>query len=336
VSLAVRGLLVLLIGLALDRLPAGVYVVLPYLGATLICAAALLRLRTTWLIALAVTFWVAGSHLSFLARPRGDMAVSSAHLDLTSVSGFLSEILLTGAYPVVTWLVYVLAGIVLARALRIAMDRDRRTHFALAVVASGAFLLAVAITVSTLYTRVFVAPWLARELGITVTEAIRAAATPPGAGQPWGDGWDLVLTAAPHTGTTFDIARTLGFACVVIGLLVLTGQRIGPRVRAALRPLRFGGAAPLSAYSLHVVALGIAGIALTRFAEDSPGPVNIDELPWYSGGSGMLALHVCGFLLVACILTALRRRGPAETVVSRLSRVAAELPLRRRPPQSNA
>ncbi len=326
IALGVRGLVVLLAGLALDRLPTGIMIVLPYLGTSLICVAVLLRVRTRWLAALASVLWIAGPHLSALTRQSMELTSDSGSSGLAAVAppGFLTKIFLGGAYPVVTWLVYVLAGVVLARGLRTATDQERETRFALVLAVAGATLLAVATVVSTVYTRMEVTPRLADEMTGPLTSSSDAGAH--GGGAPV---WDQILTAEPHSGTMLDIARTLGFAGLVIGALLLLVTRLGARTRTALRPLVVAGAIPLTAYTLHVVAHSIAWGPILQSMSTSAGYGDPSSPPWYAEGPGILAVHVGGFVLLAVLLMVLRRRGPLESVVSWLSRAGAGLRVRR-------
>lgn len=308
-SLATRGLVVLAAGLALERLPTGIMIVLPALGTALVLTACLLRVRTAWLATLAVALAIVGPHLSALLRPEplGAAQVASAVSAVQLAQpGFWADLLLVGAYPVVTWLVYVLIGVVLARGLRAATDRDRSGRFAVTVAAGGAAVLAAASVVSE---------------------------------QEWGQGWDLALTAAPHSGTTLDIARTSAFAAVVIGVLLLAGRsasRHAPRLRTilrpVLRPVLVAGAIPLTGYALHVVVHSLTS-ELTLQGVDMSQGFDPASLPWYSGGLAIFGLHVGGLLLLATLLAVVRRRGPLEWLVGRLARAAAGIGLSRRTPE---
>ncbi len=328
-SLATRGLLVLGAGLALDHVPSGIMVVLPYLGTALVCAALLLRARSRWLLALAAALWLAGPHVSFLVRTPFTFRTAESLAMAPPPPGFLITMFLAGEYPVVTWLVYVLVGVVLARGLRAATDRDRLPRFALVVCGVGALAFVAATVVDAVYTRASLAPRVAEALGIPFGDAV-GVGNPGSGGQPWGQGWDLVLTASPHTGTTGDVARTLGFACVVIGVLLILARHIGPRVRTVLRPVLAAGAIPLTAYTLHVLGHGIASHLLIAYVDTSRGYQDPTTLPWFSAGLGILAVHVAGLLLLGSVAYLLHRRGPLEALVSRLARAAAELGLRRR------
>src|SRR5690606_25680356 len=139
----------------------------------------------------------------------------------------LSELLLTGYYPAVVWLAYLLLGIGIGR---LAL-RDRWTQGWLTY---GGVMVAVA------------AQLLAEQLPPEENAQDYHGTTPSG-------GWRVLLVADPHSGTTLDLLTTAGSATAVIGgCLLLLGRvpALGERVLA----VGFGaGATSLTLYSLHVL-----------------------------------------------------------------------------------
>jgi hypothetical protein len=116
---------------------------------------------------------------------------------------------------------------------------------------------------------------------------------------------------APHSGSPLDLAATTGSTLAVLGGMLLLAQWARPLVQvlAAL------GAAPLTIYTLHVVALAI-------YAGSGP-----DDTALWLG-------HVLVATLVGIGLRAAGWRGPLEAVVSaagRTARRAVAPPGRHRP-----
>ena len=143
-----------------------------------------------------------------------------------------SELLLTGYYPVVPWLAYLLAGLVLGRL-------DLRDTSLLGGLALGGLSVAV---LATRVSRSLVDPAVASE------NATGMYGTTPADGD-----WDWLLLVAPHSATPFDLAQTIGSAVLVIALCLLV-ERLLPRPATAVLAVLFGaGAATLTLYSLHVV-----------------------------------------------------------------------------------
>ena len=112
-----RGLLVGLIGLTLVALDPPVAVILAYYGLLFWLATPLLRLRAPALGALAAVWCVAGPVASHLLRAGreagpGDQPGFAA---LGTPGELLRELTLTGYYPVLPWLTYLLAGMAVGR-----------------------------------------------------------------------------------------------------------------------------------------------------------------------------------------------------------------------------
>lgn len=109
---------------------------------------------------------------------------------------------------------------------------------------------------------------------------------------------------APHSGGTFEIVGSGGFALAVIGGCLLAVRRL----RAVFVPLAAVGSMPLTAYSVHVVSFAIL-----------VGPVGlVPALFAGERGAGFAFWSASmGILLVACTTWALTRgRGPLERVTA--------------------
>ena len=124
---------------------------------------------------------------------------------------------------------------------------------------------------------------------------------------PTGSWWWLAVRA-PHSGTPFDLAHTIGTSLLVIALCVTAG-RLAPRLLA----VAFGaGAMTLTLYSAHVVLR-------------SPGLWDSDTMSTFLG-------QVALVLLVGAAFRLARRRGPLEAGVGEVQaavrRAAAGTPRR--------
>lgn len=229
-----RALLVALLGLALGGLDSGIAVILTYYGVLFVLALPFTLLRVGTLVPLTVAWVVVAPVVSHLVRPdlpeRGFESPTFAQL--ADPGQLASELLLTGYYPVVPWLAYLLAGIALGR-----LDlRDTSLLGALALGGLGTAVLATRVSAS------LVDPAVASEnatgmFGVT----------------PADRDWDWLLVVAPHSATPFDLAQTIGSAVLVIATCLLL-ERLLPRPATAVLGVVLGaGAATLTLYSLHVV-----------------------------------------------------------------------------------
>ena len=133
VSLAIRGACLILLGLLLGSLPQQAVIVLVYLGAALLLAVPFLTAPRWVLIGAAALLAVVVPPLNVLARQSLDVfsdGFSVSVVDVADPVRALRTVLLTGTYPALTWLVYILAGMLVGRALvlRDEHDADGRHH----------------------------------------------------------------------------------------------------------------------------------------------------------------------------------------------------------------
>lgn len=303
-GLAVRALLVALVGLALGEVDSGVAVILTHYGLLLLMGLLVLGLGARALAVLAAAWVVLGPVVAQVLRPelppRG--FASPSFEQLAEPGRLLSELLFTGYYPMASWFAYLLAGMALGR-LDLAGLR-RRTLVALAL-AGGA--LAVATT------------WLSHRLteredvlsallpGVTARRgpevaALRLREQVEGGlfGQTPVEGpWQWLLVVAPHSTTPFDLTQTIGSAVLVVALCLLLVRLLpGPAVDG-VAVAAGAGAATLSLYSLHVLMTSAA--------------------VWPSESSDGTAVQYVVVLGLGALLAATGRRGPLEAAVARLS-----------------
>ncbi len=288
-GLAARAAIIALLGLLLGGLDSGVLVILAYYGVLFCLGIAFLRLGARALFALAAVAVVLLPVLSHLVRSHlTEAATENPTLaSLADPVGLLTQLTLTGTYPALPWLGYLLVGMGLGR-----LDLTlRRTAVQLVLLGTGLALLA-----SSTSRLVVGRPGVLDRLDATLTG--------PSAGDlpyalvhgmfgttPTGTWWWLAVDA-PHSGTPFDLARTIGSALLVTGVSLVIG-RLAPRAAA----IAFGaGAMTLTLYSVHLVLR-------------SPGLLRED-------GVRTFLSHVVIVLLVGAAYRWEGRSGPVERAVA--------------------
>lgn len=305
-GLAARAVLVALLGLALGGLETGLAVILAYYGVLFLLGLPFLGLRAPALAALAAVWVVVAPIASHLLRPELPVReLGSPDLDRLSAPGpLLADLLLTGYYPAVPWLAYLLAGMALGR-----MDL-RGWRVPLGLAASGLGLAVVATAVSRLCTSSLEVRDALMPFRVTThDELLQVLAGSQHGTTPTGGPWQWLLVVSPHSATPFDLAQTIGSALVVIGLSLALVHVLPRPGRVALAVLAGAGAIPLTLYTLHLVM---------RTPEVWPAE-EPDTFGW----------HVAVVLGVGAVFALLGRRGPLEAVVGWPSRA-----LRRRTPQA--
>lgn len=233
-GIAVRALLIGGLGLLLGGLDTGIAIILTYYGVLFVLGLPFTLLGVRWLLPLTVAWVALAPVVSHLVRPhlpeRG--FDSPTFQQLADPGQLASELLFTGYYPVVPWLAYLLAGLVLGRL-------DLRDTSLLGGLALGGLSVAV---LATQVSQSLVDPAVASE------NATGMYGTTPADGD-----WHWLLLVAPHSATPIDLAQTIGSAVLVIALCLLV-ERLLPRPATAVLAVLFGaGAATLTLYSLHVV-----------------------------------------------------------------------------------
>jgi uncharacterized membrane protein len=285
-GLAARAVLVALLGLWLGGLDSGIAVILTYYGVLFLLGLPFLALRARTLAALAAVWLVGSPVVSHLVRP--DLPARRFENASFDQAGqpvlLLSELLVTGYYPVLTWLTYLLAGMALGRS-----DLARRTVQGglLAgglVLAAGSALLSEALTAGRFSDR-----------------ALDAVRTDSFGTTPTGGPIEWLLVSAPHSGTPFDLAQTTGSALAVVGLCLLV-VGVLPTAGSRVLAVVFGaGTMTLSLYSLHV----------WMRAEGIRQP----EEP------GALAVHVVVLGTIGAVFVLAGLRGPLEWLVGLAGRL---------------
>ena len=299
VAIVVRAVLLMLLGMLLAEVDSGVAVILVFYGLMFVLATPFLGLRARALASLAVGVLVlmpVASHLVRPLLPAGSGASPGLDFFDGSFWAAASELTLTGFYPALPWMAYLLAGMAVGR-LRL---RDRGVAAALLV---GGVLLAVGARLASglLLSRAGGLDALRGQpelFGRSLEQSLVIGL--PGIGTtPTGTWWWLAV-ATPHTATPFDLATTIGAALAVIGLCLL----VLPQARIWAMPLLALGGMSLTTYCLHVLLLGTVMPPTMPYA---------------------FAAHAVVLTFTALAWRALVGQGPLELLTQRLSRQVARL-----------
>ena len=302
-----RGAVVAAIGLTLGLLPTQAAIILVSYGVLFWAVIPLLRASAATLATVAAVGAVVAPLASFWVRAGGGLVRVSPENPSWARLGdpaLVLDIMLTGAFPVSTWFVYIVAGMAVGRLLLAACavhDRDRRGR---AIRTLARRLAAVGATVA-------VAAW-----ALAAREPVGDDATTSGLGVVPIDDPSLLVSAVPHSAAPLDLLHTAGAAICIIGLCVLLGSVVRGRVALAVSPMTAAGAASLTIYSVHLVAESIAVRGVL-----ADGAVASNER-WMLSSPQLWALHVAGALVIGLVLALLHRRGPLESVVSITARWA--------------
>ena len=307
--IATRALLIAALGMALVRLDPPIAVILTNYGLLFVLALPLLRLRSGTLLWLAAAWLAVVPLVSQVWRahlPPGPGA-QIGFADLADPASLLTRLALTGYYPVLTWLAYLMVGIAVGRL------RLRRTGVAEALATGGLTLAAAAWLLSTALLAAggwsallrsgpaqVVAPWL----GLGQLQLRGLYGTTP------TTSWWWQAVVSPHSGTPFDLAQTIGSALFVLGSSLLVCRVVEVRRDAVTRVVNGGvealartGSMTLTLYSVHVVAA--------------------DTQQQLTQRSTLLLAHVVVAVLVASLWLAVAPRGPLEQVVHTVSGLTA-------------
>ncbi|MEC3952454.1 DUF418 domain-containing protein [Nocardia sp. CDC153] len=284
----------------------GDVVILAFYGVYFLLAIPLTRLRAETLAIIATALALTTPQLAFVLKSLLSEPIQQAfdaYDPLKQLSGVgVLDLLLTGLYPTITWMPFVIAGMALAR-LDLALGTVRAR-----VAALGATLTVLGYGLSRL---------------LGGPDALRSTAESgppdPGSGSlpPPGDGAftaqgpvSSLLMAGPHSGTTFDIVGSLGVAILVIVGATAAMDRL-PRLRRLATPIIAVGTMSLTAYVGHFV--GMSALALMPDDETS-------QTSWTP-----LLLFILAAVLFATIWFRFFRRGPLEYLLNTATQPAKHL-----------
>ncbi|WUJ13509.1 DUF418 domain-containing protein [Streptomyces sp. NBC_00390] len=301
----IRSVILIALGYALTALDTDVDVILSYYGMLFVLALPLYRLRAGTLAVVAATAALVMPQVLYLLRAAADggsWADTMIEYDplarITDSDGF-SELFVTGPYPVLTWLPFIVTGMAVAK-----LDFTRPEVVGRVALAGGA--LAVFGYGTSWLALHFVPGAQAAVNEATGTEAAASAWWSDAVGEDPDTGvpaW--LLVAAPHSQTTWSILANTGVALAVLAVCFIAMDR-SPRIRRPAAPVAAVGSIALTAYVGHILAIKALG------TDDLPGSA---ALPVYVG-------FALAAMLLALIWTRFFRRGPLEYLMHVATRPA--------------
>ena len=316
--MAGRAIAVLAIGLILELLGSEIAVILPIYGVLFLLMIPFIGLQRR-------TLFVTAGALALV----GPTAMAMIQALALGSSGAGVQFLITGSYPLTVWVPLMLTGIALGR------SPLGQLRTAATICITGVVLAVAAYGIGTAVNGADNG-WVAGPGG-SFSGSSSAAGLSSGMGMGSGAGSgagsfgemsggaggasgsylerlgaiDLgsavsgAWGVAPHSGGTFEILGSGGFALAIVGACLLLARPL----RWVLVPIAAVGSMPLTAYALHVVSFAvlIAPLAL------APGLSTWGD----TGTSTAFWLGCIASLLVLCTAWALTRgRGPLERVTA--------------------
>ncbi|MGA5448279.1 DUF418 domain-containing protein [Streptomyces umbrinus] len=298
----IRSAVLVVLGFALTALDTDVDVILAFYGLTFLAVLPLYRLRVRTLAAIGAASALVMPQVLYVIRQSidngdwSDTVIGRDPLARISDTDGLVELLFSGEYPVLTWMPFMIVGMVVAR-----LDLGRaKVRARLALAGGGLAVLG------------YGGSWLALRL-VPNAHATVAAATDgdSGASAWWSDTVGYItdgtpaawlLVAAPHSQTTFSILGNTGAALLVVAACVAVTARM-PRVTRLATPVAAVGMISLTAYVLHILAIYVVGM------EDETGPALV-----------ALLAFIAAAMLLATAWTRRFRRGPLEYLLHATTR----------------
>ena len=297
-GIALRAAVIAAVGLTLGGLEVNLAIILVHYAVLFLCILPFLGLKPKALCAWAAGWILVSPVLAYLLRPwllAANPPLKLGHNpsweDLATPGPLLGDLFLTGYYPVFQWMSYLLVGLLIGR---LPLTR-----------ALVPWLLLAGGTVLAVFTK---------SLGVTAMEtwggraALEDVLNAPNypldsvlqvnlTGVPQEDSWWWLASAAPHSGTTLDLAHTSGVAAAVVGACLLLGRLADWLDLDLLLPLRGAGAMTLTLYTVHVWV--VAGFYL------KPLPAGWTE-------DGMYFAHAATAIIIGTVFVLLKWRGPLE------------------------
>jgi hypothetical protein len=280
VGIVVRSMLIFAIGTWLSKRGSNIAVILPVYAVLFVAMLPFLGWRPRNLAVLAAVWVVVGPILlTWLLPSWPDWQFTGWHT--------VTDVWIDGVYPGVVWLPYFWVGVAVGR-----IDlRPRVTAIGLAL-GGGALAVAATVLSDMLLLRPQILRELADDMATTNVGAVHQFLNHGMFGfVPGGTNWWLA-SVAPHSGTPFDLAQTIGSALAGIGVCLLLA-RVAPRIVAVLGG---AGAMSLTMYTAHV---------LMKTPDIWP-----DDVP------GSFPIHVAIVLGVGALFRLVGWRGPLEWAVS--------------------
>lgn len=298
VAIGVRAVVLLLIGLTVNLLAFPAFNILIYYALMFLLAVPFTLLRPRMLLASAAACAVVMPFVmqwSQSVLPARAYANPSFGALLTDPGMVLSELFLTGTFPALPWMTFILLGMALGR---VPLSRDRIQVLLILV---GAVVAAAARGISwVMFVRFDLMDRLAAtEPGFTardvwVIEVYGPEPVLPDSSLLW------LLVSGPHTNTPFALLQSAGMAMVALGTFLLLSRVIGKW----LTWLGAMGSMTLTLYVSHLALLSLVDTTWT---------------PWF-----WFIVQLAVGALFAVAWQQAMGSGPLERLVTRVSKKTAE------------
>jgi uncharacterized membrane protein YeiB len=307
--IAIRAAILLALGTVLAMEYGGV-IILGFYGVYFLLALPLVRLSARTLAIIAAAVALVTPQLAFalnaLLTPSVQESINAYDpLRHLSEVGVL-DLLLTGFYPALTWMSFVIAGMALGRLDLSAAPVQKR------LAALGASLTAAAYGMSLLLAGSGALRSMAEDgssSGGSGSMPLDSASMPSGGGSFPDLPASTLLTAGPHSGTTFDIIGSVGVAIlVVVGATVLMDRL--PLLRRLAKPVIAVGTMSLTAYVGHFLAQSAFSTPAGTGTQQSWIPV---------------LTYILGAIVFAALWSRFFRRGPLEYLLNAATKPAKRI-----------
>ncbi|NUS77624.1 MAG: DUF418 domain-containing protein [Streptomyces sp.] len=309
--IVIRAVVLLTLGTVMAMEYGGV-IILGFYGVYFLLALPLVRLRARTLAIIAATLALVTPQLAYVLNSwMSDSVRQSINaydpLHRLSEVGVL-DLLLTGFYPALTWLPFVISGMALGR-LDLSSGAVQRRLAAL-----GAALVVAAYGMSLLLAGTGALRSMAED-GSSSFGGSGSGSLPLDSGSVPLDGSfpemsaSSLLTAGPHSGTTFDIIGSVGVAILVIVGATVAMERL-PRLRRLAKPVIGVGTMSLTAYVGHFLAQSALSVPAGTSTQQSWVP---------------LLMFVLGAIVFAAIWSRFFRRGPLEYLLNAATKPAKRI-----------
>lgn len=297
-GIALRAAVIAVVGLTLGGLEVNLAIILVHYAVLFLCVLPFLGLKPKALCAWAAGWILLSPVLAYLLRPwllASNPPLKLGHNpsweDLSTPGQLVGDLFLTGYYPVVQWISYLLVGLLIGR---LPLTK-----------ALVPWLLLVGGTVLALFTKSLGVAAMESWGGRAALEDVLNAPNYPLdsvlqvnlTGVPQEGSWWWLASAAPHSGTALDLAHTSAAAAAVVGACLLVGMLADWLDLDLLLPLRGAGAMTLTLYTVHVWV--VSGFYLKPLPEG-----------WTE--DGMYFAHAATAVIVGMVFVLLKWRGPLE------------------------
>ena len=301
-GIAVRALIIALVGLLLGGLETTIAIILFHYAVLFLLALPFVGMPLRRLVPWAAGWLLLSPVAAYLLRGWLLANLSPPEIDgnltweaFLSPGTLAADVFVTGFYPVLQWLSYILLGLVIGRLPLKSLSVQA------GLLAAGVFAAAAA---------KFASYYLLGSLGgfdaLSATESgrrwplARMLEVNLSPVEQTGSWWWLAL-AGPHSNTSLDMLHTAGTAAAVLGACLLL-TRARPNL---LLPLSAAGAMTLTLYSLHVWVMSIV---------DQQNPP-LEPMP-------VFWIQATFYVVLAVLFQRISARGPLESLTSGASRLA--------------